>query len=121
MAALAIIIAIAIGYGGVDFGTSVTPPTLTSSPLATDKSSYAKGDIISISGKAKTNLGDSISLSIENANSELIWIEDLTIKNSGAFSTLVIAGGSGWENSGTYTLKAEHGSEDYEVSFSFKS
>ena len=120
-AALAIIIAIAIGYSGVDFGTSVTPPTLTSSPLATDKSSYAKGDIISISGKAKTNLGDSISLSIENANSELIWMEDLTIKNSGAFSTLVIAGGPGWENSGTYTLKAEHGSEDYEVSFSFKS
>ncbi len=119
--ALAIIIAVAIGYNGVDFGSSVTPPTITSSPLATDKSSYDKGDIISISGKAKTNLGDSISLSIENANSELIWMEDLTIKDSGAFSTLVIAGGPGWENSGTYTLKAEHGSEDYEVSFSFQS
>ena len=119
--ALAIIIAVAIGYGGVDFGSGVTPPTLTSSPLATDKSSYAKGDIISISGKAKTNLGDSVSLSIENANSELIWMEDLTIKDSGAFSTLVIAGGPGWENSGTYTLKAKHGSEDYEVSFSFRS
>ena len=48
-------------------------------------------------------------------------MEDLIIKNSGAFSTLVIAGGPGWENSGAYTLKAEHGSEDYEVSFSFKS
>ena len=94
--------------------------TTSSGLLDLDQSSYDKGDIISISGKSKTSLGNTISLSIENAGSELIWVEDIRIKDSGEYSTLVIAGGPGWENSGTYTLKMEHGSEDDQITFSFK-
>ncbi len=88
--------------------------------LDLDQSSYNKGDIISISGKSETSLGNTISLSIENAGSELIWAEDIKIKDSGEYSTLAIAGGPGWEKSGTFTLKMEHGSEDEQITFSFK-
>ncbi len=123
VAVLALIIVVAIGASGIiDLGPGISTPTqtITGLTLDTDQSSYDQGDIISILGTSKTTFGNTISLSIENAGGELIWDEDLKIKASGVFSTLLIAGGPGWENSGTYTLKAEHGSEDNTVRFSFK-
>ena len=36
-----------------------------------------------------------------------IWKESIDVSpNSGNFSTMVIAGGGGWENGGSYTVKA---------------
>lgn len=117
--AVAIIVAVVLGTNGIDVGPGGSTP-MSSGLLDLDQSSYDKGDIISISGKSKTSLGNTISLSIENAGGELIWAEDIKIKDSGEYSTLAIAGGPGWENSGTYTLKMEHGSEDEQITFSFK-
>ena len=117
--AVAIIVAVAIGLTGIqDLGPVASP--ITGLTLSSDQLSYNRGDIISISGKSKTSLGNSISLSIENEEAELIWAEDVALKDSGAFSTLAIAGGPGWEKSGTYELKAEHSSEKKEISFNFK-
>jgi len=111
-AALAIIILVAVGLGGIEnFGTGLN--------LEIDKSSYDSSDIISVSGNLKTISGNSIRLSIENSDGEQIWFEDLKIKDNGTFSTLLIAGGTGWEDSGTYSIKAEHGSELSEITFSF--
>jgi len=117
--AVAIIVAVAIGLSGIqDLGPVASP--ITGLTLSSDQLSYNRGDIISISGKSKISLGNSISLSIENEEAELIWAEDVALKDSGTFSTLAIAGGPGWEKSGTYKLKAEHGSEKEEITFSFK-
>lgn len=118
--AVAIIVAVVLGTDGIDVGPGGFIPTPSSGLLDLDQSSYNEGDIISVSGKSKTSLGNTISLSIENANGELIWTEDIRIKDSGEYSTLVIAGGPGWENSGTYTLKMKHGSEETQITFSFK-
>lgn len=118
--AVAIIVAVVLGTDGIDVGPGGSIPTPSSGLLDLDQSSYNEGDIISVSGKSKTSLGNTISLSIENANGELIWTEDIRIKDSGEYSTLVIAGGPGWENSGTYTLKMKHGSEETQITFSFK-
>ncbi len=118
-AVVAILVAVAIGLSGIqDLGPVDSP--ITGLTLSSDQLSYNRGDIISISGKSKTSLGNSISLSIENEEAELIWAEDVALKDSGIFSTLAIAGGPGWEKSGTYKLNAEHGSEKKEISFSFK-
>ncbi len=116
---VAIIVAVAIGLSGIqDLGPVASP--ITGLTLSSDQLSYNRGDIISISGKSKTSLGNSISLSIENEEAELIWAEDVALKDSGTFSTLAIAGGPGWEKSGIYKLTAEHGSEKKEISFNFK-
>ncbi len=117
--AIAIIVAVIVGTNGIDVGTSTTQ-IKSSGLLELDQKSYNKKDIISISGKSKTSLGDTINLSIENGDGELIWSEDIKIKSSGEYSTLAIAGGPGWEKSGTYTLKMEHGTEDEQITFSFK-
>ncbi len=117
--AVAIIVAVAIGLSGIqDLGPAASP--ITGLTLSSDQLSYNRGDIISISGKSKISLGNSISLYIENEEAELIWTEDVALKDSGAFSTLVIAGGPGWEKSGTYKLEVEHGSAKKEISFNFK-
>ena len=74
-----------------------------------DQTTYQRADIISISGDTISNT-DSVELSIENTNGVKIWKEVINPKNDGQFSTLIIAGGGGWENNGVYTLKAGTGS-----------
>ena len=120
--ALIVIIAVAVSFGGI---TSVTPdvvktPTDTvteSLMIKTDFTSYNNKDIISINGISDTT--GSVNLSIENQKGELVWAEQLSLKSDGRYSTLAIAGGSGWESSGTYTIKVDNGAETKSSTFSF--
>ena len=84
-----------------------------------DESSYKNADIISVSGNVKSTNGESVELSIENTSGDKIWREYIDIKNNGQFSTLIIAGGFGWDDSGTYVLKAQHNEIENKIKFSF--
>jgi len=82
-------------------------------------SSYSQKDFISINGiSANSNM---VNISIENQNNELVWAEQVSVKNNDLYSTLSIAGGPGWGNSGTYTVKVDDGSEIKSITFSFTS
>ena len=87
--------------------------------IQTDLSSYAYKDLISINGISENS--NIVNLSIKNQDDELVWAEQVSVKNSGMYSTLAIAGGSGWENSGKYTIEADNGSEIKSTNFSFNS
>ncbi len=119
--ALVIIIAVAASFSGISDvnPTKVQIPTNISDGLSiqTDLSSYDKKDIISISGTSDTS--GSVNLSIENKNNELVWAEQVSLKSDGRYSTLAIAGGSGWESSGTYTINVDNGIETKSSTFSF--
>ena len=95
--------------------TTITGPLL----INVDQATYQRTDIISISGNSKSASTQSVELSIENTNGVKIWNENINLKNDGKFSTLVIAGGGGWENDGTYTLKAEQGDLANKIEFNF--
>ena len=119
--ALVIIIVAAIAF-------STNSDSFTSDPkseiqltltIQTDLSSYSHKDIISISGTC--NNSEIVNLSIKNEKNNLVWAEQLSIKNNGMYSTLAIAAGSGWENSGTYTVTVDSGSEIKLIKFSFTS
>ena len=84
-----------------------------------DQSTYQKADIISISGVSSSN-AQPVELSIENTNGVKIWNEIINPKQ-GEFSTLVIAGGGGWENDGVYTLKVEQDDSANKTEFKFVS
>ncbi|KAF6249390.1 hypothetical protein HX847_05380 [Marine Group I thaumarchaeote] len=114
--ALVIIIAVAASFNGLSdvTPTNSIPDTLS---IQTDLSSYDKKDIISISGMSDTS--GIVNLSIENKNNELVWAEQVSLKNDGRYSTLAIAGGPGWESSGTYTINIDNGVETRSISFSF--
>ena len=85
--------------------------------IQTDFSSYDNKDIISINGVSETS--GTVNLSIENQNGELVWTEQVSIKSDGRYSTLAIAGGPGWEKSGTYSLIVDNGAETKSSTFSF--
>ncbi len=114
--ALVIIVAIAASFNGV---SDVIPTDSISDTLSiqTDLSSYNEKDIISISGISDTS--GTVNLSIENKNNELVWAEQVSLKSDGKYSTLAIAGGPGWESSGTYTIYIDNGKEAKSNTFSF--
>ena len=87
--------------------------------IQTDLSSYAKSDLISINGVSQNS--NIVNLSILNQNNDLIWAEQVSVKSDGGYSTLAIADGEGWENSGTYNIKVEDGTEIKSIKFTFTS
>ena len=121
---LAIIIIAAVSFSGTSDvsntpTTSITETSIDTLSIQTDFSSYNKKDIISISGISDTS--SSVILSIQTQNNELVWTEKISLKSDGRYSTLAIAGGPGWENSGTYTIKVDNGVETKSSTFSFTS
>jgi len=114
--ALVIIIVVVASFNGVSDVASTNPISDTLS-IQTDLSSYDKKDIISISGVSDTT--GVVNLSIENKNNELVWTEQVSLKSDGRYSTLAIAGGPGWESSGTYTINIDNGIETTSNTFSF--
>ena len=100
---------------------SVTPNPISEIKIQlsvqSDLSSYSKHDIISING---ISTSDIVNLSIKNEKNELVWAEQISVKNN-VYSTLAIAGGNGWENSGTYSLIVDDGSKTKFIKFTFTS
>ena len=122
-AAAAIAIIIIIGFPTINLPDTIgsTITTTITEPLLVnvDQATYQRADIISISGNSKSASTQSVELSIENNNGVKIWNENINLKNDGEFSTLVIAGGGGWENDGVYILKATHSDLASEIKFKF--
>jgi len=118
--ALIAIVAAVLLISNIDSSTSnsITEIKIQLS-IQTDLSSYAYKDLISINGISENS--NVVNLSIKNQDDKLVWAEQVSVKNSGIYSTLAIAGGDGWENSGTYTLEADNGSEIKSTNFSFNS
>lgn len=119
IAVLVIVILAGASFSGISDETQQTPNTSKSFTIQTDLPSYQQGDIISLSGKSNLSLGDQIYLSIENSSDELVWSEQVNVKNDGQFTTLTFAGGFGWDKSGIFTIIAETGSEKTTNTFSF--
>lgn len=120
VALIIVIVVASTGISNVTPNAEETKPPVTPTPsfsIETDSDSYKTKDIISISGKFETS--GMIDLSIENQDGNLVWTEQLKTKSNGRFATLAIAGGPGWENSGTFTLKAQNDSQTESKTFSF--
>ena len=119
--ALMVVLAIAVSFSGIADNTAKIDEPITSQIISlsiqTDLASYVKKDLISISGIS--DISETVDLSIENQSGELAWAEQIHLKSDGQFSTLAIAGGSGWERSGTYTITVDNGVETKSSTFSF--
>lgn len=84
--------------------------------LETDQTSYAKGDIISVSGSTESAI---TKLTISDPDAQEIWTEIVKAKADGKFSTLVIAGGNGWEKAGKYTVTSSADGKTEKTEFDF--
>ena len=116
--AAAIAIIVIVGFTAINTPIDSVVSSTTSNPLLVniDQTTYQRADIISISGDTNSYT-KSVELSIENTNGVKIWKEIINPKNDGQFSTLIIAGGGGWENNGVYTLKAVQDDSASEIEF----
>ena len=116
--AAAIAIIVIVGFTAIDTPIDSIVSSTTDNPLLVniDQTTYQRADIISISGDTNSYT-KSVELSIENTNGVKIWKEIINPKNDGQFSTLIIAGGGGWENNGVYTLKAVQDDLASEIEF----
>ena len=117
---VAIIAAVLLVSSNTDsISSDSLPPIKIELSVQSDLSSYSQTDLISINGvSVNTKI---VNLSITNPNNELVWAEQVSVKNNGKYSTLAIAGGSGWEDSGSYKIKVDNGSEIKSILFSFTS
>ena len=117
-AAAVIAIIVLVGFPAINTPLDSITSSTTSNPLLVniDQTTYQRADIISISGDTNSYT-KSVELSIENTNGLKIWKEIINPKNDGQFSTLIIAGGGGWENNGVYTLKAVQDDLASEIEF----
>ena len=116
--AAAIAIIVIVGFTAINTPIDSIVSSTTNNPLLVniDQTTYQRADIISISGDTNSYT-KSVELSIENTNGVKIWKEVINPKNDGQFSTLIIAGGGGWENNGVYTLKAVQDDLASEIEF----
>ena len=116
--AAAIAIIVIVGFTAINTPIDSIVSSTASNPLLVniDQTTYQRADIISISGDTNSYT-KSVELSIENTNGVKIWKEIINPKNDGQFSTLIIAGGGGWENNGVYTLKAVQNDLASEIEF----
>lgn len=85
--------------------------------IRTDANSYSLGDIISITGVSKG--GGIVEIVILNPAGDEIWRDEAEPKTDGAYSTLAIAGGRGWERTGTYSITMEIGGNSTGTTFEF--
>ena len=117
-AAAVIAIIVLVGFPAINTPLDSITSSTTDNPLLVniDQTTYQRADIISISGDTNSYT-KSVELSIENTNGIKIWKEIINPKNDGQFSTLIIAGGGGWENNGVYTLKAVQDDLASEIEF----
>jgi hypothetical protein len=120
--AIILIVAVAISNNEIQViendSQIIKSGTLSGFSIEIDESSYETADIISISGKVASSSG-TIRLSIQNENEEVVWEENVNVKKNGEFSTLLISGGAGWENSGKYVLIGEYNELSNEIPFEF--
>ena len=117
---VAIIAAVLLVSSNTDsISSDSLPPIKIELSVQSDLSSYSQTDLISINGVSVNS--KIVNLSITNPNNELVWAEQVSVKNNGKYSTLAIAGGSGWEYSGSYKIQVDNGSEIKSILFSFTS
>ena len=117
---VAIIAAVLLVSSNTDsISSDSLPPIKIELSVQSDLSSYSQTDLISINGVSVNS--KFVNLSIMNSSNELVWAEQVSVKNDGKYSTLAIAGGSGWENSGSYKIEVDNGSNIKSITFSFTS
>ncbi len=78
--------------------------------VATDKSSYAIGDTIVVSGQVQAVVpGTPLTVQILDSNTNLIQIVQVNVSPSGTFTESFLASGPSWKTGGTYIVKVQYG------------
>lgn len=95
--------------------TAQTPITVTA-----DKTSYADGDTISVSGTVTNQIGIPISIVVRDSLHNMVYIAQTNPGSDGTYSAQIIAGGSTWKTAGTYEIDVTYGGQDKTAKTTFE-
>ena len=90
--------------------------------VTTDKTSYADGETVVISGQVRELLsGFPVTLRVIAANGNIVGIEQLNVNPDKTFSIELASGGPLWRSTGEYTVMVQYGTESRlaETTFQF--
>lgn len=80
--------------------------------LKTDRPSYKDGDIIKIIGGVQVRMPNiPITISIINTKGNVVYVQQVDVRENSTFETSIRAGGHLWQFSGQYVVKAIYGHE----------
>ncbi|MBT8243585.1 MAG: PEFG-CTERM sorting domain-containing protein [Nitrosopumilus sp.] len=88
--------------------------------VTTDKSSYAEGETILVTGEVKDLYGVPVSVIVKAPNGNLVSIAQVTVGADKKFSTEITAGGSLMKATGEYTVTVQYGTENRTATTSFE-
>ncbi len=109
---------VAIAFLTISFMAATAQAPIT---VSTDKTSYADGDTMIISGTVVDQLNIPISVIIRDNNQTPVYIAQVSPTADNTYSTQVIAGGNLWKSTGTYEIDVTYGGSDKtaKTTFSF--
>lgn len=121
-------LAISCLVGGIIIGFSLNAYAQTSPPTAqvtvnADRTSYALGDMIVISGSVKPVVPDTpLVFQILDPNNILVQVGEFDVSQDGSFSGTVKAVGALWKSSGPYLIRVQYGppDESAQTTFAFR-
>lgn len=110
--------------GGSAFAqtTGQTGQMIEAIAVSTDKTSYADGDTVVISGKVRELLsGFPVTLRVIAANGNIVTLAQLDVNSDKTFGTELASGGPLWRSTGEYKVIVQYGTESRvaEASFDF--
>ncbi len=112
-----IIFILAITLLTVSFLTASAQTAIT---VSTDKTSYADGDTINISGKVADQLHVPISVIIMDSSHNPAYITQTSPGTDGTYSAQAVAGGSTWKSAGVYEIDVTYGGPDKTAKTTFE-
>ncbi len=89
--------------------------------VTTDKTTYAKGDTIVVTGEVRDLYsGTPVSVIVKAPNGNLVSIAQVTVGADKKFSTEITAGGMLMKTEGTYTVTVQYGTENRSADTTFE-
>jgi hypothetical protein len=96
----------------ISFLTAVAQTSNSSITVTTDKSTYADGSTIIISGTVTDQLNIPISIVIRDSSQNPVYLSQVNPNPDNTYSTQATAGGDLWKTPGTYEIDVTYGGKD---------
>lgn len=111
---IVILLSIILVAGVATVPSFAQTPAITSAivepiTVTTDKESYAAGETVTVTGDIRQSLQGAVALKVTAPNGNRVTFDQLTVDETGSFSTTFVAGGPLWSSAGSYEIVVAYG------------
>ena len=114
------IILVGLALLSISFLTAIAQTSNNPITVTTDKSTYADGNTIIISGTVTDQLNIPISIVIRDSSQNPVYLSQVNSNPDNTYSTQATAGGGLWKTPGTYEIDVTYGGKDRTAKTTFE-